>query len=877
MPRELRETDDEDERRNDASERQPLEINDLTENSTFDEITRALEANLANEPPTPGEQEEHEAIITRAVEHQSVTSEFEESDEQQETEELINESQEITLESIIMNEQHDSSEVPVEHIHKKVESKYEHQEMEQINDKTSSLSREQNIPENPQIPEDPKTSEIFLNETEDIRIESRLRISETIDSLETLNEKLEQHPDLKEIEDFDEHYRRATIYFHVKALHKQNEPEFIPYKTLEELSQKTGIHTWTLRRWERHDTQPWLLHRIIQREHGKIEQTWHINSFEDFQSLLNRHPHLEERPTFTEQYHRVQQYYKFQTLRQHGHLNDYPSISAIARKLGVPRDSIDLWRQNKSRPELINVVLRLELARIKYETNLHLEAFYHRIPPEQVYNAFKHLCTNKHPTPQDLATALGHLRHSTNLKSPLHFFELTSYHEYGPKWLRNIATAIEQNQKAIEHHLNHQAKPHETTRIGVTNNHVYLWKRDTSPDNWLNLYHHEHFYFSEQQDKDKLIDTAHKHITLHNDQALSRLIGQITDYSEKVYTTDTISDLRKNRIMMEGETLHFILDAIGVNEHNIRPLLSHIGTGNYGSGRLLNPKFPPIEPLRTQLYATMISDGHLTKDRHIDYVEKREGRLTQVRFLLSQFGDLEYKEYTTPSGVKRLSIPAVVGRVLEQWGFPIGDKTILNPELPSYIKFGSKDIKCKYLQEMIPEDGTFVVSKHSKTAKFIVSRSTALHAGLKAEEYGFKQLISEEDKNFLRKFGKLKICFRGTDHQFECYELPWSRLVEFTKSIDSRISKTARHVKFQIEQNPCKLLDGEIQLCRDLGINMRKSTLLIRYYPGSGRVTSEWRAETQKNKDALLWANIALPNDIQKRKKVIEWLETQNR
>ena len=270
-----------------------------------------------------------------------MTREFREthdSDEQQENEELINEPQEITLEPVIMNEHHNSSEGPDEHIHKKVGSKYEPQEMEQLNDKISSLSHEQNIAENPHQHEDPKTSEIFLNEIDNTRIESRHRISETIDSLETLDEKLEQHHDLKEIKDFDEHYRRATIYFQLKNLHEQYDPESIPYKTLEALSQETGIHTWTLRRWEHNDTLPWLLHRITQRkqrEYGKIEQTWHINSFEDFQSLMTRHPHLEERPTFTEQYHRVKQYYKFQTLRKHGHLNAYPSISAIAMSFTI--------------------------------------------------------------------------------------------------------------------------------------------------------------------------------------------------------------------------------------------------------------------------------------------------------------------------------------------------------------------------------------------------------------------------------------------------------------------------------------------------------------------------------------------------------------
>ena len=245
---------------------QTLEIEGLTENSTFNKITRCLEDKLANEPPTREELDENMTIIARVVENQPVTSEFEQSDEQRENDELINESQEITLEPVRMDEQHDSSDVPDEPFCKKMISNTENQEMEPPTDKPNSLSRELDIAENPHQPEEQKTSEILFSETGDTRIESRPSVSETIDSLETLNEKLEQHHDLKQIEDFAEHYRRATVYFQLKDLQQQYESKSIPYKTLQELSQETGIHTWTLRRWERNDTQPWLLHRITQRE-----------------------------------------------------------------------------------------------------------------------------------------------------------------------------------------------------------------------------------------------------------------------------------------------------------------------------------------------------------------------------------------------------------------------------------------------------------------------------------------------------------------------------------------------------------------------------------------------------------------------------------
>lgn len=772
-----------------------------------------------------------------------------------------------------MDEQNDAIEESIEYIQSKKGSNIEHQEKENPEEKTSPQMREQEITKNPCSPEDPKTSALPFYETDDIRIEPRHSNTEPLDKLETLREKLDQHPDLKRIDDFEEHYRRATIYFHVKDLKDQNEPESIPYKTLEELSQEIGIHTWTLRRWERNDTQPWLLHRINQREHsedGKIEQHWHINSFEEFQSLLNRHPHLEERSTFTEQYHRIQQYYKFQALHKQGKLEN-TTTSSLAHRFGITWDTADLWRHEKSRPNLINVLMRHELARVQYESTFHLEAFYHLILPEEVYNAFKHLRTHNHPPIPEIATILEHIYRTNIENNPLLFFELTHYHEYGPKWLKHISKTIEKHQQELEAYLNQHAKPQETIRIGVVENNVYIWVRNTSPDNWLNLHRHEHFHFHTTQDKAKLIDTAHKHLALYNDQALSRLIGQITDYSEKIYKTNAISDLRRNRTIMEGEVLHFLLTTIGVDEKHVKPLLHHIGTETYpSSGRILNPKFPPIEPFRTQLYSTMISDGHLTKDLHLDYVEKRQGRIERVKNLISQLGNVEFQEYVNSGGVTKLSFPAVVGRLLEQWGFPIGDKTIQNPELPDYIKKGSKDIKVSYLREMVPEDGYFIVRKQNNSGLFGVNRSTALDAGNKTEMYKFTSLITQNEKQLIQDFGNQVMLLGRTP----AYEVSWAKLKELIKN--PSVEQTAKRLKYIIEENPNNLLKGEKQVCEDLGIKMRHHITGVSYYPASGRISIGERIQTRTNDDTIHWAIKAPPNDEYKSKKVKDWLQTQN-
>jgi hypothetical protein len=321
---------------------------------------------------------------------------------------------------------------------------------------------------------------------------------------------------------------------------------------------------------------------------------------------------------------------------------------------------------------------------------------------------------------------------------------------------------------------------------------------------------------------------------------------------------------------MEGEVLHFLLSTIGVNEKHVQPLIHHIGIETIpGSGRILNPKFPPIEPFRTQLYSTMISDGHLTKDFHLDYVEKREGRISKVKNIISQLGDVEFQEYINSAGVTKLSYPAVIGRLLEQWEFPIGDKTIQNPELPNYITRGSLEIKINYLKEMIPEDGYFTVTKNNR-AYFGVNRSTALDAGNKTEMYQLKPLITSVEKQFIQDYGKRNLILGRSP----VYDLSWARVKKLTKN--PQVEEIAKSLKHTIEKNPNRLLFGEKQLCNDLGIKIRAEIVAVSYYPTSGRVSVKERIYTRTNKDTIRWALISLPNDEYKREKVKKWLATQN-
>jgi hypothetical protein len=211
-----------------------------------------------------------------------------------------------------------------------------------------------------------------------------------------------------------------------------------------------------------------------------------------------------------------------------------------------------------------------------------------------------------------------------------------------------------------------------------------------------------------------------------------------------------------------------------------------------------------------------------------------------------------------------------MGRLLEQWEFPIGNKTIQNPELPSYIRNGSQEVKISYLREMVPEDGSFKAHKGMNFARFSVSRSVALDAGNKNEMYQFKPKVAFDGKQFIQAYAVQEVMFGRSLY----YRLSYSRLKELTEN--PKIGQTARQLLNIVEKTPVNLLLGELSICKDLGIKMTTRIEGINFYPESGRVSLQKRIATKKNEDAIRWALLAPPNDFHKRKKVEDWLKTQN-
>ena len=197
----------------------------------------------------------------------------------------------------------------------------------------------------------------------------------------------------------------------------------------------------------------------------------------------------------------------------------------------------------------------------------------------------------------NLSSAIEHLYNSTKNPTVL-LIEFSANTSRFPHWYTSIGKRIRKYRQEIELHLskrlNEKLRGNCGTirfRIGVVDNKIYLWYRNTGtsfindPRSWINLYRNERFHFRTCELKRFFVDEACRYLhTTYN--GLSRLISQITDYPNKIPRESAIMDLRVHRTTMHGEVISFLLDVTGMSLIDISSNLADIGTGASGDVRL---------------------------------------------------------------------------------------------------------------------------------------------------------------------------------------------------------------------------------------------------------------------------------------------------
>jgi hypothetical protein len=262
------------------------------------------------------------------------------------------------------------------------------------------------------------------------------------------------------------------------------------------------------------------------------------------------------------------------------------------------------------------------------------------------------------------------------------------------------------------------------------------------------------------------------------------------------------------------------------------------------------------------------------KSATLEYAEKEKERVEYVVNLLKEtFGDA-HMNLRSRGNVYKLNSTTVLGRQLESWGVRKGAKHLQSFELPSSIKNGSIQVKRAYIEEMIPEEGSFIHTE--KTLSFAWRRVVILDAGSKNKEYNFVPKISQEQKDFIVRCGE-EISQKINTEEIERTRLrsrELQELVNKANNIQDRI--IAAQLIEIIEGNRCTLMDDEGILLESLGINRSCYSELIRVFK-NGRVSTSWVTVVNGQDDILRWSILAPPSSGRKRVAVRKWLSTQEK
>lgn len=614
----------------------------------------------------------------------------------------------------------------------------------------------------------------------------------------------------------------------------------------------------------------------------KILRQWGKRAWIILERWLAKHAYLQERHTFEKGYRLALWYLTFQNQLQEKKIIGYSSMQ-LDRATGISYGTIKGWIEGDHTPLLIRSLEAHDAALKRHLTKFSLEVHQHRVNPVIIYYAFQHF-DRRRIQANELIQCIIQLLQERGSEKVL-FLELFPYNQYGPQWLRKISAEIKNHISTIERVINDLVlNRREKTKIhmGMINDTLYIWLRNTDPDLWLNIDKDELYYFKTPEAKARLINETKRHLGLRSDRSLSRLIIQLIKHCQLPTDNSNIVDIKRkrSRLYIRGGILQFLLDTTNQHIREIAPTLHRIG-GMKGQGGIQNPLFPPIDPLRTRLLATMLCDGHLTKDGSLHYFEKNQSRTTTVEKYIKQMGDVYIWKGKHADDINWLQISNVVGRRLKTWGMPEGDKAIQQVNLPEYLFTAPPEIRRAYLEELIPEDGAFSVRKTGlKSGRFKWDRMFALISPkrkVNMKNWLLDQSLEIEEfvYDFMSRFGTPKRKNIQGISSLNYFELNWGTLQKLTKSKYKGNSQKALQFRNIIEQSHCKLIEDESRLAESLGIKVRTVITRILLHTKSRRVSINWRNETVDNINTIRFGLLAPPRHEKKLSAFKEWIKSR--
>ncbi|MDF1537437.1 MAG: hypothetical protein P1Q69_00835 [Candidatus Thorarchaeota archaeon] len=303
------------------------------------------------------------------------------------------------------------------------------------------------------------------------------------------------------------------------------------------------------------------------------------------------------------------------------------------------------------------------------------------------------------------------------------------------------------------------------------------------------------------------------------------------------------------------------MDVNGVKTDYLNEKIERI-TGINRQGGIRNPRFvegKELESLRARLVATANSDFHLREDGRAEYYEGDLDRLGIFKETLRNFGEMKLNEQQRDGYIQQ-NVPSPMGKVLEYWGVQPGNKSFHNTGLSPAVLGSSLEAALKYLEDLIPQDGSF-------SSAFEWTRCIAIRGGREGIPYGFESKISDRCVNLLKSHEYTKIDSKGN------HRITIRNLDTLLQNDNPEIAAIAEEIMSAVFNFPCNLILDEKEIAERADIKVNEVPREVRYYPKTGKVTVAWVARTASVDDTIRWALLCPPNDVRKKFKVEKFLE----
>lgn len=153
-----------------------------------------------------------------------------------------------------------------------------------------------------------------------------------------------------------------------------------------------------------------------------------------------------------------------------------------------------------------------------------------------------------------------------------------------------------------------------------------------------------------------------------------------------------------------------LLYLLDIPYQEVTPYIKSIG-GKGDKEAIINPKFP-IEFYNAdgaRLLAAALKDGDINIHYHFEYVNYDKDYLRRVNEAVNRiFGEIEpsilYEDNGKQKGIHYQS--ALIGDILEDAGAVVGRKVDQDYHLPSLIRFGNREMKNAYFDQVIKDEGS---------------------------------------------------------------------------------------------------------------------------------------------------------------------------